>query len=487
MPSPICLRSLSQLSLDRAANVSITSRTLLAPQTACFSTSAARYAAPPSKRKGMVAPPKRGERTLNVKKGRKAPSADTGKRPAPGDRKAMRKRIVLTNDNALEVSSLKDLDKATALSEKNEGQVRGLPEQVVDALRAVEAFKTTQGWSLFRRPATLMRKETIQLAKLLKEVEDPVDGQQKKTLRRVLSGDRMSGKSTLLLQGLAMAFLRDWVVINLPEAQDITNAHTDYAPLPSSQTQQYTQDTYTATLLSQILKANLKFLEATPVTTNPPLPLPLPAKPTLKHLAELGIANPEASWPVFVALWQELTQPGHPPIMLAIDGLSHIMRNSEYLSADVKPIHAHDLTLIRHFVDHLSGAKPLPNGGIVLAATSQSNAPTSPALDYCVQVAEAMQSHPDNIPHWNPYKNVDQRAMDVLKDLLVPGSGGAKGLDVIRVGGLSKQEARSIMEYYAESGMLRAKVDDGFVSEKWSLAGMGNIGELERVSVRLRI
>lgn len=173
--------------------------------------------------------------------------------------------------------------------------------------------------------------------------------------------------------------------------------------------------------------------------------------------------------------------------MLAIDGLSHIMRNSEYLSADVKPIHAHDLTLIRHFVDHLSGAKPLPNGGIVLAATSQSNAPTSPALDYCVQVAEAMQSHPDNIPHWNPYKNVDQRAMDVLKDLLVPGSGGAKGLDVIRVGGLSKQEARSIMEYYAESGMLRAKVDDGFVSEKWSLAGMGNIGELERVSVRLRI
>ena len=59
--------------------------------------------------------------------------------------------------------------------------------------------------------------------------------------------------------------------------------------------------------------------------------------------------------------------------------------------------------------------------------------------------------------------------------------------NVIKVGGLSKEEARSIMEYYAESGMLRAKVDDGFVSEKWSLAGMGNIGELERASVRLRI
>jgi small subunit ribosomal protein S29 len=60
-------------------------------------------------------------------------------------------------------------------------------------------------------------------------------------------------------------------------------------------------------------------------------------------------------------------------------------------------------------------------------------------------------------------------------------------LDVIHVGGLSKDEARSIMEYYAESGMLRHQVNDGFVSEKWSLAGMGNIGELERASVRARV
>jgi small subunit ribosomal protein S29 len=58
---------------------------------------------------------------------------------------------------------------------------------------------------------------------------------------------------------------------------------------------------------------------------------------------------------------------------------------------------------------------------------------------------------------------------------------------VIHVGGLSKDEARSIMEYYAESGMLRHQVNDGFVSEKWSLAGMGNIGELERASVRARV
>ncbi|KAH7072945.1 mitochondrial ribosomal death-associated protein 3-domain-containing protein [Paraphoma chrysanthemicola] len=476
MPPSTCLRSFSRLSIDASAP-------RLRPQVAFFTTSAARNATAP-KRKGMTAAPKKGVKSLNTKKGKKAAAADTGKRPAQGERKALRKRIVLSNNNALEVSSLKNLSKENVLSEQNEGKVMGLPEEeVVDALRAVDAFKPTQGWGLFRRPAVLMRKEAIQVAKLLKEVEDSRAGQHKKTIRRILSGERMSGKSTLLLQGLSMGFLREWFVINLPEAQDIVNAHTEYAPLPDSNPVQYTQDTYTANLLQQIQKSNGGFLKATKLSTTPTLPVPLQSKATLNELVALGITNPEASWPVFAALWNELSQPGRPPIMLAVDGLSHIMRNSEYFSAEVKPIHAHDLTIIRHFIDHLSGQKQLPNGGLVLAATSKSNSPTSAALDFCIEVAEARQSTPDDVPQWNPYKKVDARVMEVLKDL----NSDSKDFDVIQVGGLTKEEARAIMEYYAESGLLRHTVNEGFVSEKWSLAGMGNIGELERTSVRLRI
>lgn len=204
--------------------------------------------------------------------------------------------------------------------------------------------------------------------------------------------------------------------------------------------------------------------------------LSLPSKATLKNLLDIGIANPEESWLVFQAFWTELAQPGRPPIFFGLDGLSHIMRNSDYLSADVQPIHAFDLTLIRKFVEHLSGEKKLPNGGIVLAATSQSNAPKSEALNFSLQCAEARQYAPETMPRWNPYRNIDMRVMEALKDV-----------QVLKVGGLSKEEARAIIEYYAESGMLRARVDDGFVSERWSLAGMGNVGELERCSVRMRV
>lgn len=215
MPPSTCLRTIVHQSFEGAFRPRV-ARSLLASQTSCFSTSPALYANPSPKKKTTSAAPKRGTKTLNVKRGRTQPGGDTGKRPAPGERKAYRKRIVLSNDNALEVSSLEDLDQATVLDRSNQGEMRGLPDPVIDALRAIEAFKPTQGWRFFRRPATLMRSETIKLADLMKDAENGTAGQ-KKTVRRVVSGDRLSGKSALLLQGLAMASMKEWVIINIPE------------------------------------------------------------------------------------------------------------------------------------------------------------------------------------------------------------------------------------------------------------------------------
>ena len=55
-----------------------------------------------------------------------------------------------------------------------------------------------------------------------------------------------------------------------------------------------------------------------------------------------------------------------------------------------------------------------------------------------------------------------------------------------KVQGLSKVEARGVMEYYARSGMMRAAVTERLVSEKWSLAGNGIVGELEKAAVMTR-
>ena len=48
-------------------------------------------------------------------------------------------------------------------------------------------------------------------------------------------------------------------------------------------------------------------------------------------------------------------------------------------------------------------------------------------------------------------------------------------------------EARALMEYWAQSGVLRQRVDEKTVTAKWALAGNGVVGELERGALRMRI
>jgi small subunit ribosomal protein S29 len=131
---------------------------------------------------------------------------------------------VLSNTNALEVEGLRDLDNQlledmvkpgfenSAEKDGVLGSVVGLSNATVDALRAVEAFKPTQGWGLFRRPGVLVRDESVALSRKIVEAE-----KEKRVLRLVIDGDKGTGKSLMLVQALATANLRGWVILNIPE------------------------------------------------------------------------------------------------------------------------------------------------------------------------------------------------------------------------------------------------------------------------------
>jgi small subunit ribosomal protein S29 len=167
----------------------------------------------------------RKKRTLTIKK---KTVVKTGRPPAPGERKAMRKRIVLSNTNAIEVPGLKPLSAQTLADEKNVAQMVVLPGPVVDQLRTVEAFKTNQSWELFRTPSMLVREESVVLAKELMEAAE-----KKKTDIRVLSGAKGTGKSMLLLQQIAMAFSKGWIVVNIPEGKP-TNCYISHETITNS-------------------------------------------------------------------------------------------------------------------------------------------------------------------------------------------------------------------------------------------------------------
>jgi small subunit ribosomal protein S29 len=431
------------------------------PSTAAFSTTQLQAALPP--------PPVRIRKNRpqnTTRKAKKNIPAKPTKKPAPGERRAFRKRIQLSNNSALVVPGLADLQAENMVREDSVGKMFGLPDPLIDQLRLLEAFKTTQPWGLFRRPHVLLRSETV---RLMKSMEDAA--KTKKALRSVLTGSRLTGKSMTVLQAMSYALLNKWVVIHIPEAQELTNGHTEYSPIPQTKPVQFSQPVYTLKLLQTIYKTNQAVLDT--LTTQKAWPA-LSNVPRGAPLADLilNVKEGELAWPTLRALWEELTQPGRPPIFFSLDGLSHINRISEYRDQDYNLVHAHDLALVGLFVDALSGKTPLPNGGAVIAAHSESNTLRHPSQELALSQLEAGQASRE-VPSPDPYeRNYDDRVYDALKNC-----------SVLRLEGVSKDETRALLEYWGASGMVRNIVDSAFVAEKWALAGHGNVGELERTTL----
>ncbi|KAI0817626.1 mitochondrial ribosomal death-associated protein 3-domain-containing protein [Xylaria sp. FL0064] len=396
--------------------------------------------------------------------GRKKRQPDKTKPPLPGERKAFRKGIQLSNDNALAVPGLDVLSAENVVNSDSVGKVFGITPEVTDQLRTCEAFKSSQNWSLFRSPHMLVRKETVDLAK---QMTDAIE--KKETLRLVVTGNRGSGKSILGLQALATGFLNNWVVINIPEGQELTTAATEYAPIPNSE--MFSQPVYTVKLMQAIHETNQAILSQHKVQLDHMhLPISVTRNMTLAGLLN-ATKEPDFAWPVFQAFWKELLLPGRPPILFSLDGLAHIMRVSEYRSPAFELIHSHDLSLVGMFADALGGKTSFPNGAAILGVTAKGNAPIIRSMDKAIAQATAAQKG-EKVPQRDPFfRKYDERVFDSLR-----------GVKVLDVQGVSKTEARALMEYWAASGILRSRADEKNITENWTLAGGGVVAEMERVA-----
>lgn len=223
MPPSRCLYAVSLRTVDSALPARTSRHHLSATSSRSLPSSQQRYASSSS------GAPAKGTTTLRLKK--KGRPEKTAKGPDPGERKALRKRIVLSNTNAVAVRDVQPL--STELAAEGLPEVRALPVEHIDQLRAVEAFKPKQGWSFFHTPAVLLRKEARTLGVEMDAIsgkpaataessighvnENPAGKKTAKTSRKVVVGEKGSGKSVLLLQAMTMAFQRGWIVINLPE------------------------------------------------------------------------------------------------------------------------------------------------------------------------------------------------------------------------------------------------------------------------------
>lgn len=244
----------------------------------------------------------------------------------------------------------------------------------------------------------------------------------------------------------------------------------DYAEIPKSN--MFSQPSYILKLMQSIYNANKDILSKLQVSLDHMhLPFSVPRSMTLAGLAN-ATREPDFAWPAFNALWQELLAPGRPPIMFNLDGLSHIMQVSKYRSPAFELIHSHDLAVVRLFADALGGKTKFPNGAAIVGVMTRGNCPKLPSVELALEQAIAAEAELPIPPRDLLYRKYDERVFEALK-----------GVSVFDVQGVSKPEARALMEYWAASGLLRMRVDEKGVSERWTLAGNGVIAEMERASL----
>lgn len=233
----------------------------------------------------------------------------------------------------------------------------------------------------------------------------------------------------------------------------------------------WSQPQYIQKLLKAVVKANPHLNQLKLSMEHANLPRKVAKDSSLAKLA-VATADNEQAWPVWNVLWKELTAPGRPPILLTVDGIAHVMCMSKYRTPSFELIHSHDLGLVRHFMNALQGSLALPNGGAVLVATNGGNTPRIKSLELALTQRLAAIAGTE-APAAAPYgKGYDARVEAVLKTV-----------DVLQVKGVSRAEVKVLLDYWAASGMLRSRVDDASIADKWAISGNGIIGELEKTSL----
>jgi len=148
-------------------------------------------------------------------------------------------------------------------------------------------------------------------------------------------------------------------------------------------------------------------------------------------------------------------------VLFTLDNLNQISIPSKYRDPAFNAIHPHDLALPNTFLAYLSGKRSFRTG-ITLAATSSKCSRTL-ALDAALEGRGV-----------DPYEKLDPRIGPSIE-----------GAQIIQVDSLSKREAKALMDYYSESGIMKAPVDIATFSEKYAVSA-GNPRDLFGTCLRVR-
>ncbi|WWD22697.1 hypothetical protein CI109_107190 [Kwoniella shandongensis] len=300
-------------------------------------------------------------------------------------------------------------------------------------------------------PASVIREATVDLAKRL----DGAKSGSSKAARYVLTGERGSGKSILLLQSVSYAVESGWIVLYVPKATEWTNSSTHYIYDPS--TQIFAQWQSAQQLLSTLLATNKDKLDAIKLSSNVELAQGKNVEKgsSLSALVQLGAKDDRVAVKALDAVMGVLEKQTQYPVMLAIDEAQTLFTTSKYRAPDYTPIEPYHLSTPRLALDFIAGRRSFSRGTILtsLSLSDPTNLP-SPSLISALSL-------PSTSPI-TPYTALDPYHLEHA-------SSGLQKIDIPF--GMTSKEAVGIFDLYAKKGWAPGGTDELFMENYTASAG----------------
>lgn len=307
-------------------------------------------------------------------------------------------------------------------------------------------FKPYQHHELFAKPISLVSENTLAIYDQFVSKIDQVSTAEN---RICLEGERGCGKSTLLAQATALARSRlddNLIVMHFGTPEKLSDGSSSY--FLNAQSGLYHQPMFTKRWIFNFKKANAAVLKKLPLlrdivvsTARRDVKLRAQQNSLLDFLEasyDFGKMASTTAWDFFI---EELRlHSDKVPVLVTIDDFNTMVDQpiTQYRHPDFTPIHISEFEVGSFLLKIAGGSFKFQNGGVLCATTSTISLDHK-TLNVCLKHEE-----------YDPYlKTLDRKIATMLLE-----NGGIKPM---LLKNFSKTEARLLLQFYRNAGVLQLK------------------------------
>ncbi|WVQ82875.1 hypothetical protein IAT38_005011 [Cryptococcus sp. DSM 104549] len=211
--------------------------------------------------------------------------------------------------------------------------------------------------------ASVLREATVDLVSRMEKAKDGSS----KDARYILTGEKGSGKSMLLLQAVSCALTSGWIVLYIPRATTLVDSSSHYVHNP--ETQVFDQWQSAQSILTKLVATNGDKLEHVKLAEQIDLGRNrvFAAGKSVRDVAQAGVGDVRVAVKALDSVISALEAQTQYPVLWAIDEAQALFAPTMYRAPDFTPLEPYHLSTTRMALDFIAGRRTFARGTVLTA------------------------------------------------------------------------------------------------------------------------